>query len=470
MSQIAVTIILFFAIFSLVGVSEILHRKRVVSPEVSRKIVHIGVGTLIFLSYPFLAGPFPILLLSVIFVFINAIGLFLGTFKGMEGVERESAGTILYPLSVFIVTLFFFKRKLIFFTSLSALFYGDALAAMVGSVIPIKRFSSRGGTKSLGGSLSVGLVVFFVMTAFFHQPFLAALFLSIIAISLEGGFFGGIDNLTLPVGLSFFLFYIEKSGFRSEFIYGFTLALLLAIPSIILGFLTYDGGMVTLVIGTLIFSIGGIKWALPIITFFLTSSILTKLVKGRSVIKSGEARDAAQVLANGGLPAIFVLLEFLYPWKMWYVLYIVALSVVNSDTWSTEIGALSRLMPRSIVNFKKLPRGSSGAVSPCGSLGGLAGSFLISAFLLFYGYGFKIFMITGLLGFLGNVLDSFLGATLEVQYFCEKCGGIFDVEYHCGERLKYLRGIRWFGNNMVNFTASLLGSIIAGLILWLGGM
>lgn len=470
MNNAVATIVLFFAIFGLVGISEILHRKKLIAAEISRKIVHIGVGTLIFLSYPFLESAEPVIILSAIFIIINALTLMLGVFKGMEGVDRESIGTVLYPLSVLIITIPFFRDKIIYFTSLSALFYGDALAAIVGNGWPLKVFQTPRGSKSLVGSLALGTIVFLVLTAFFKVNLFAALIFSILAIALEAGFYGGVDNLTLPLGLVFFLFYIERSGLSSNFICGFILALILALVSIYMKFLTFDGSVVTFLIGTLIFSIGGLKWGLPIITFFITSSILTKLVKGRSVVKSGEARDSIQVLANGGLPTLFVMLSNLISWKYWYVLYIVSLAVVNSDTWSTEIGTLSKFMPRSIVNFKRLTKGSSGAVSLCGTFGGLVGSFLIASFLLIYGFNFKLFFIAGIAGFLGNIIDSFLGATVEVQYFCKKCGGIFDIDTHCGEKLEYLRGIRWFGNNMVNFTASLLGSIIAALIFWIGGI
>ncbi len=470
MSNVAATVILFLAIFALVGISEILHRKELISAEISRKTVHIGVGSLIFLAYPFLSSATPVIILSSIFIFINALTLILVVFKGMEGVDRESIGTVLYLLSVLIITIAFFRDKLIYFTSLSALFNGDALAAIVGKTWPLKVFYTDRGTKSLSGSLILGLTVYLTLSIIFKMNLLAALIFSILAMALEAGFYGGIDNLTLPIGLAFFLFYFEHSGLNSNFFYGLVLALILALASFYMKFLTFDGSVVTFLIGTLIFSIGGLKWGLPIITFFITSSILTKLVKGRSVVKSGEARDSIQVLANGGLPALFVILNYLVTWKYWYVLYIVSLAVVNSDTWSTEIGTLSKFMPRSIINFKRLPKGSSGAVSFCGSLGGLAGSFLIATFLLIYGFSCKLFIIAGLAGFLGNVIDSFLGATVEVQYFCERCGGIFDIDTHCGEKLEYLRGIKWFGNNMVNFTASLIGSIIAALIFWIGGM
>ncbi len=470
MSDVTATIVLFFAIFGLVGISEILHRKKLISAEISRKIVHIGVGSLIFFSYPFLSSATPVIILSSIFIFINALTLILGVFKGMEGVDRESIGTVLYPLSVLIITIAFFRDKLIYFTSLSALFYGDALAAIVGKEWPLKVFHSDRGSKSLSGSMVLGLTVYLILTVFFKIDLFTALFFSILAMALEAGFYGGVDNLTLPLGLAFFLFYFERSGLSANFVYGFVLALILALISIYMKFLTFDGSVVTFLIGTLIFSIGGLKWGLPIITFFITSSILTKLVKGRSVVKSGEARDSIQVLANGGLPALFVILNYLVGWNYWYVLYIVSLAVVNSDTWSTEIGTLSKFMPRSIINFKELPKGSSGAVSICGSLGGFAGSFLIAIFLLIYGFNVKLFIIAGLAGFLGNIIDSFLGATVEVQYFCKRCGGIFDIDTHCGEKLEYLRGIKWFGNNMVNFTASLLGSIIAALIFWIGGI
>ncbi len=470
MSNVLATVVLFFAIFGLVGFSEILHRRGLVSAEISRKIVHIGVGTLIFFAYPFLKGPLPVIILSTLFIVINSITLMLGVFKGMEGVDRESLGTVLYPLSVLIITFIFFWDRMIYFTSLSALFYGDAFAAIIGRKWPLKVFRTRMGTKSLAGSLTLGVIVFGILVVIFKLNLFAALVLSILAIALEAGFYGGIDNLSLPLGLAFFLFYFKQSGLSPNFVYGFILAFILAVISISLKFLTFDGSVVMFLVGVLIFSIGGVKWGFPIITFFITSSILTKLVKGKSVVKSGEARDSIQVLANGGLPALFVLLNYLTPWKYWYVLYIVSLAVVNSDTWSTEIGTLSKFMPRSIINWKELPKGSSGAVSICGSLGGFIGSFLIASFLLIYGFNFKLFFIAGFAGFLGNIIDSLLGATVEVQYLCRNCGGIFDIDTHCGEKLEYLRGIKWFGNNMVNFTASLLGSIIAALIFWIGGI
>jgi len=463
MNQVFLTVILFVGIFALLGISEILHMKGIVSAEFVRKLVHLGVGTLIFIAYPFFTDPVPILILSGLFVVINAINLAVGAFRGMEDVDRESIGTVLYPLSVFLITLFFFHEKLVFFTSLSALFYGDAFAAIIGKKYPLKIFKTKYGTKSLGGSLVIGLVVFFILILYGKIDLLNSIVLSFFAIALEAGFFGGIDNITLPVGLAFVLhFWPEISGTLPV---AGIFAFLIAIPSIYLGFLTFDGGMVTFAVGTLIFAFGGVKWALPILTFFFTSSILTKLVKGKSVVKSGEARDSIQVLANGGLPALFAALNAIFPSSIWYVLYVVSLAVVNSDTWSTEIGALSRIMPRSIVNFKELPKGSSGAVSPCGSLGGLLGSFIIAVYLLIYGYSWPVFLLAGLFGFLGNVVDSILGATIEIQYKCPKCGGIFDVEWHCGIKLERLRGIRWFGNNMVNFTASLLGSLLAGVIL-----
>ncbi len=462
MSQLLITVILFLAIFALLGVSEFLHKKGVVSAEFVRKLVHVGVGTLIFIAYPFFKGPTPILILSGLFVVMNAVNLAVGAFRGMEDVDRESIGTVLYPLSVFFVTLFFFREKIVLFTSLSALFYGDAFAAIVGKKYPIKVFKTKFGSKSLGGSLVVGLLIFLLLI-FWGVNFINAFVIAFLGVSLEAGFFGGIDNLTLPLGLAFIIHYLP--AIRDTLAISGLLAFLIAIPSIYLGFLTFDGGMVTFVLGTLIFAFGGLKWALPILTFFLTSSILTKLVKGRSVVKSGEARDSAQVLANGGLPLAFLIFNVIFPSQIWYVLYVVSLAVVNSDTWSTEIGTLSRMMPRSIVNFRVLPKGSSGAVSPCGSFGGLLGSFIIAAFLIIYGYSWKIFVLAGLFGFLGNVIDSILGATVEIQYKCPKCGGIFDVDWHCGIRLERLRGIKWFGNNMVNFTASLAGSLIAGIIL-----
>lgn len=108
-------------------------------------------------------------------------------------------------------------------------------------------------------------------------------------------------------------------------------------------------------------------------------------------------------------------------------------SAATSDTVSGEIGRLYGKNPRMITTFRPARTGENGAVSLIGILAGLVSAFAIagigSATHLFPGP--KAFVVTGLAGFGGNLVDSFLGATLEnrgimgnetVNFFCT-CSG-----------------------------------------------
>src|SRR5258708_38190526 len=80
--------------------------------------------------------------------------------------------------------------------------------------------------------------------------------------------------------------------------------------------LTLRGALATFVIGFVVFGLGGGKFTLPLLTFFFTSSLLSRL--GRSIKASantmtvkGAPRDASQVLANGGVAVELVLVLYL---------------------------------------------------------------------------------------------------------------------------------------------------------------
>ncbi len=247
----------------------------------------------------------------------------------------------------------------------------------------------------------------------------------------------------------------------SQFLIGEVLALLVAVLSLRLRFLSSSGSVMLFLLATVIFGLGGWAWSVPILVFFVLSSILSKFGKDKKrrfkdTFEKSDVRDHAQVLANGGIGGLLVLLNAFFPLPIWYWLYILSLMVATSDTWSTEIGVLFSGSPRLITTFKKVEPGISGGISLWGTLGGIAGSFLIllSAFF-FVRISFSLAWQLLLISLIGNLLDSLFGATLQGQYRCAVCGKYTEKKNHCNSQTILLSGIRTIGNDFVNVASNL---------------
>lgn len=448
-----------------VGVSETLHRRGILTEEANRKGVHVGVGIFVSLALFTLHEKWALVILASLFVGINAVGLISGALKGMHTVNRESWGTVLYPLAVVINTLCLFDQsRTLLLATLAPMFFGDALASLIGQRWPLRPFPSL--QKSLGGAMTMYLISALSLGILTSFPMPAILLLALIPTLLELAFTGGLDNLAVPLGNLVFLKMVSGVVPVPHVAVAMAVSAAVAYLAWKTQALTTDGALVTLVLGTLILAAGGVQWLVPILVFFITSSALTKLFHAKAPVKPGESRDGFQVLANGGLAALFVTLQAFGVGSLdWFVPYLAALAVVNSDTWSTEIGSTSRSDPRSILFFQKVPKGSSGAVSGIGTLGGILGSLAVALTALLFGYRWTTVLLAWAAGMLGNLVDSLLGATIEVRYRCTTCGGVFDVKVHCNRPTLYIGGLRWFGNNWVNFVASTVGALSA--VLWL---
>lgn len=113
------------------------------------------------------------------------------------------------------------------------------------------------------------------------------------------------------------------------------------------------------------------------------------------------------------------------------MIYIVFISGVfaccNGDTWASELGTVfSDSDPYLVTTFKKVPKGTNGGISVIGTvfstLGGLAIG--ISQYFTIYYFSEKslwmyappqwpIIFFGALGGFLGSLIDSLMGATLQ---------------------------------------------------------
>ena len=241
----------------------------------------------------------------------------------------------------------------------------------------------------------------------------------------------------------------------------FAAAFVISVISYRLKFLTLGGSLTQFILAFLILGLGGWKWAVPIVVFFISSSLISKVkskyknIAESNFEKSG-TRDSIQVLANGGAAGFLVLLNAIYPSELFYLAYVSCLAVVCSDTWGTEIGTLFRVKTVSIKNFKKVEQGTSGGISITGIIGALIGAFIIPISSLFW---INSVLIISAAGLSGSIIDSLLGAVFQGQFKCSICGKITERKYHCNSVTSLIKGIKWLNNDEVNFISSVSGAI-----------
>ncbi|MBN1668196.1 MAG: DUF92 domain-containing protein [Anaerolineales bacterium] len=250
------------------------------------------------------------------------------------------------------------------------------------------------------------------------------------------------------------------------------------------GSLSTSGALAAAISGSLIFGLGGFPWAALLLTFFITSSALSRLFKRRKLALSekfakGDRRDWGQVLANGGLGAVLVIgMAWLGDGRSldswWWLVYAGAMAAVNADTWATELGVLNPRQPRLVTTWQRVEPGTSGGVSHSGTLASLAGAGLVGlvAAVFSFGNGWQaalvLLLAVTLGGASGSLFDSFLGATVQAIYTCPQCRKETEryPVHTCGTATLPRRGWRWLNNDLVNFLASAAGGLVT-LGLWM---
>ena len=460
------------------------------SAEVNRKLVHVLTGILVFFTPFFFTSNRPLVWMAILFVFVNWIGIKTGKLKGMHDTGRASYGTVFYPMTFLILTLTAWSQhKVILMLSMLILAVSDAAAAIVGeNQKSPHEFALGKDKKSVEGS-SVMLVSTFLLVAIllpvidridgldigWAAASWIAVVTAVVATALEALSSGGSDNLSAPLGAAFVLHAMLEGTPDADvrFTIGLGLALLMALVSYRARFLTAAGSVATFLLAALIFGTGGWPWAAPILAFFILSSLLSKLGKKHKkqfnmIFEKSSQRDTGQVLANGGIAGAIVLGNHFFPAPLWYGLYLSALAAVTADTWATEIGVFSRIPPRSIITFKAVPPGTSGGITPLGTLFAFLGALVIAltgwlvapAELRGSGASHPFWFIV-LAGLLASLIDSVLGATVQGQYRCPACEKITEKRKHCDDRTTELvSGYRWLSNDWVNAFCALSGAAI----------
>lgn len=250
--------------------------------------------------------------------------------------------------------------------------------------------------------------------------------------------------------------------------------------------LSGSGAAAAILLGTGYVFLGGPIWFSLLIAFFVSSTLWSKWKKhhrakaqAESNYAKGSQRDALQVLANGGAGLLLCAAYSVWPEPWLLYAFIGVMASVNADTWATEIGALSRSEPISVRTLRRVPAGTSGGVTPLGTLAALLGGAFIGAAAallaelpLSWGAaaaqpappGAALLIAGAAAGLAGALADSWLGATVQAMYRCRVCGSDTERAEHCGRAAEPVRGFAWMTNDAVNLLSSLLAGIIAAAI------
>ena len=235
--------------------------------------------------------------------------------------------------------------------------------------------------------------------------------------------------------------------------------------------------------------------------FFMTSSILTKFksrvkAKIEDDFKEGGQRNWVQVLCNGGPNTLYAFLYLFYqcPFdasinpsassqvdQMGSFLLLASMcgfACCNGDTWASELGSvLATSNPRLITTWKEVPKGTNGGVSLVGTLASAAGggvvglAYYLSSLAVVEGgclscYGGVELVGLGVLsGFVGSLIDSLLGATVQFSGWDKEKKRVVGV---MGKNVGHICGADLLDNHLVNLCSSLLtGALMAGVVVFL---
>jgi uncharacterized protein (TIGR00297 family) len=269
---------------------------------------------------------------------------------------------------------------------------------------------------------------------------------------------------------------LNNSQVLVEIIIEFSLALGISFAAYKLRMLSLSGMIAAAIVGGIIFAFGGMGASVLLVFFFLSGSLLSRLNHPLtpSLKRRGDRRNWKQVLCNGGIPAFALLTIALRPdlREEFSLIFLGALATATADTWATEIGTRFGKKFYNIFTFAPTKKGLSGGVSVIGLLASFFGAHII-AHLSQIRFSdsdplcglvlVKVLPLITIAGFIGALLDSIMGATLQAKYKLPD-DSITEIR---SEGAILHSGFSFIGNNATNLIATLWGGVIA---VWLGGV
>ncbi len=393
------------------------------SATLIRKLIHFFTGILILvLSY--IVAKDVLLWLIVAGSLFSFVTFRYRRFYLLHKTSHESLGTLFYPLGILSSYLLLYTFPLYYFqAALLILTISDTLANLIGQVKNgngwFRALSDRKSMHGIAGFVISSLLIFYLLLPVNLISNPSYLFLLLmLAVVMEVMSWRGSDNFSIPFGIAVFFWLSEN--YRLDYTYLAGVFLFMGVGGVLLyrlKLLSRGGSIAAWLLGNYLLMALGTAWIIPVLVFFISSVIFTKIHSAiRRKPKKSNSRNAWQVVANILWAVVSSVLWIITQNDIFIYLFIVYVAAVTSDTWASEIGPVFNSKSLSLSDLRWYEAGVTGGVSFAGTIAAFAGALILSALSLFLFFGeinlLVLFYLT-LSAFLACFADTLLGAFVE---------------------------------------------------------
>jgi uncharacterized protein (TIGR00297 family) len=388
-----------------------------------RKLIHFITGVLIFIL-SFLIQRELLLWLIVAGSLFSFLTFNYKKFHLLHKSTDASFGTLFYPLGILSSYLILYNMPILYFqTSLLVLSVSDTVANFIGqikkgngSVVILHDKKSMHGI--MGYVFSALIIFYILLPARLTTDVFFMASLIFLAVVFEIVSWRGSDNFTIPVGLAIVLKVSQTQ--QPDFLFLLVVLLFMSTGSFFLfrwNFLTRFGSFAAWLLGVYLLGVMGWKWFVPVVIFFITSVMFTKIHSGaKKKKKEFNVRNAWQVTANILWAVISSVLFLITQNELFIYFFIAFVAAVTADTWASELGPILNKRSFSLEDFRMHEAGITGGISFFGTLAAFAGALFISAvsyFIFFSEWNWSIILLLSFSAFLACFADTLLGTFVE---------------------------------------------------------
>ncbi|MDJ0753823.1 MAG: hypothetical protein QNJ45_09915 [Ardenticatenaceae bacterium] len=197
-------------ILGCIAVGEGLSRIFKLGSDFSRKVVHIGVGMVVWFLPIWFTTPWPFVAMCGVFAVINFLDWKFGLLPGMNSSDKQNLGTVYFPIVTGLVSIIYWGYTPLMVAAMMPLTWGDGIAPIIGRRFGRQPYEILGNTRTMEGSF--GFFVFATVASAAAMLFLPgpppletsmslimALLLGVLTAVTEGVSPWGLDNLTIPM-------------------------------------------------------------------------------------------------------------------------------------------------------------------------------------------------------------------------------------------------------------------------------